>query len=161
MSMFQKILVPVDFSPYASYALRTAAELARRFNGSLTILHVHDALPLAFPDDLQPISKEQQAQLRARIDKELAALSVRAGTAGASGVETLVAEASPAEEIAHCAERGGFGLIVIGTHGRRGFQRLLLGSVAERVVRLAPCPVLTVRAPEEELKKEKLWPPIL
>lgn len=161
MSIFQKILVPVDFSPYASYALRTAADLARRFGGSVTILHVRDPLPYAFPGDLQPLSADQQAQLRAEIDREMAALRVRAGTAGASGVETLVAEGSPAEEIARCAERSGCDLIVIGTHGRRGFQRLVLGSVAERVVRLAPCAVLTVRAPEEELKKEKLWPPKL
>lgn len=161
MSLFQKILVPVDFSPYSSFALRSAADLARRFSGSVTILHVQDALPSALPGDLQPITKEQEHQLRAAIDKELAALRVRAETAGASGVQTLVAEGHPADVIVRCAERGGFDLIVLGTHGRRGFQRMLLGSVAERVVRQAPCPVLTVRAPEEELKKEKLWPPIL
>ena len=97
--------------------------------------------------------------MRAEIERELSALRVRAETAGASAVQTLVAEGSPAEEIARCAERGGFDLIVIGTHGRRGVQRVLIGSVAERVVRLAPCPVLTVRVPEEELKKEKVWPP--
>jgi nucleotide-binding universal stress UspA family protein len=161
MSIFHKILVPVDFSAYASHALRTGSELARRFGSSVTILHVHDPLPYAFPGDLQPISQEQQTQLRAQIDREMAAMRVRAGTAGASGVETLVVEGSPGEEIARCAERGGFDLIVIGTHGRRGLQRLVLGSVAERVVRLAPCPVLTVRASEEELKKEKVWPPKL
>jgi nucleotide-binding universal stress UspA family protein len=159
MSIFQKILVPVDFSGYSTFALRTGADLARRFSGSVTILHVQDPLPYALPGDLQPISKEQQGQLRAEIEKELAALRVRAETAGATGVQSLVAEGSPAEEITRCAERGGFDLIVIGTHGRRGFQRMLLGSVAERVARLAPCPVLTVRVPEEELQKEKVWPP--
>ncbi|HEU4581401.1 MAG TPA: universal stress protein [Polyangiaceae bacterium] len=159
MSIFQKILVPVDFSVHSSFALRTAADLARRFNGSITILHVHDPLPYALPGDLQPISKEQHGQLRAEIEKELAALRVRAETGGASSVETLVTEGPPAEEIVRCAERGAFDLIVIGTHGRRGFQRMLLGSVAERVTRLAACPVLSIRAPEEELGKEKLWPP--
>jgi nucleotide-binding universal stress UspA family protein len=159
MSIFQKILVPVDFSPYSTFALRSAADIACRFSGSVTILHVHDPMPYAFPGDLQPFSQEQQGQLRAEIEKELAALRVRAETGGASSVETLVVEGSPADEISRCAERGAFDLIVIGTHGRRGVQRMLLGSVAERVARLAQCPVLTVRAPEEELKKEKVWPP--
>ena len=161
MSIFQKILVPVDFSPYSSFALRMAADIAGRLNAAVTLLHVHDPVPYALPGDLQSISKDQQGQLRAEIEKELAALRVRAETAGAAGVQTLIANGPAAETIAQCAERGGFDLVVIGTHGRRGFQRMLLGSVAERVVRLAPCPVLTVRVPEEELQKEKLWPPKL
>jgi nucleotide-binding universal stress UspA family protein len=160
MSIFDKILVPTDFSAYSTSALRTGSELARRFGSAITLSHVYDPLPYALPGDLAPFNEEQQSRLRAEIEKELAALRVRAETAGAASVQTLVAEGQPAEEIARCAERGGFGLIVVGTHGRRGFQRALLGSVAERVVRLAQCPVLTVRDPEEALRrKEEVWPP--
>lgn len=143
--MFKKILVALDFSPHSSGALLTAADLAVRFGAFLTLLHVHDAAPYALSSDFELFTVEQRDRLREQIEKALAAAQQQATAAGVGNVQTRLLEGAPANVIARYAEEGGFDLIVLGTHGRRGFQHALLGSVAERVVRLAPCPVLTVR----------------
>ncbi len=154
MSMFNTILIPVDFSVHSSFAVKLGADLARRFQASVTLLHVLDPLPFALPVEYTPAQLEQ-AQVEA--ERSLAALRLRAQTAGAERVQSEVLRGDPVSEIVRFAGRG-FDLLVMGTHGRRGLRHLVLGSVTERVLRIAPCPVLTARAPEEMRKAEDARP---
>lgn len=159
MTLFKKILVPVDFSPHSTFAVRLGADLARRSSGAVTLLHVFDPLPYALPGDYEVFEPEQRQRLDSQIHRSLAAAQRRAETAGAPRVTTQLREGSPAAEIVELAAAGQFDLIVMGTHGRRGLQHAILGSIAERVVRLAPCPVLTARAPEEMVSPgDEVWP---
>jgi len=147
VAMFEKILVPVDFSDHSTQALDTAAALAKDYDASLTIVNVYEPLALALPEGYQLFSQEQLDQLFEELQRKLVQQRQRAEAAGAKRVDSELLHGFAVTEIQSLAERGGYDLIVIGTHGRRGLSHALLGSVAERVVRLAPCPVLTVRAP--------------
>jgi nucleotide-binding universal stress UspA family protein len=119
---------------------------------------VLDPLPYVLPESAELFSPEQRTRLESEIQKALAALRLRAETAGADHVETALREGHPPAVIARFAEEGGFDLMVMGTHGRRGLSHAVLGSVVERVMRIAPCPVLTVRAPNEKLTPdEEVW----
>src|SRR5688572_15732912 len=126
MQAFKKILVPVDFSPHSSFAVRQGADLARRSSAALVLLHVLDPLPYALPAYGEVFSPEQRAQLAVEIQRSLAALRLRAQTAGAPSVESAVREGHPPLEIVRFAEAGGFDLIVMGTHGRRGLAHAVL-----------------------------------
>lgn len=143
MLSLKKILVPTDFSACAADALRLAQEIAQKFEGTITLLHVYQ-IP-AYP--LAEGTYVGGPQVTAEIVKDiLAALERAKDEAGASvPISTQIAEGVPYLEVARVAREGHFDLIVIGTHGRTGLRHLLLGSVAERVVRTASCPVLTVR----------------
>ncbi|HVZ34870.1 MAG TPA: universal stress protein [Polyangiaceae bacterium] len=144
---FRKILVPVDFSPPSFRAVRMAAELAHRFEGSVEIVHIFDPVAYPLPDGYYVMfTQPQLEQMFAQFDLGLAACKREALEAGAAQVDTHVRQGICAPEICSIASDGHFDLIVMGTHGRRGLEHLLLGSVAERVLRQAPCPVLTVRA---------------
>jgi nucleotide-binding universal stress UspA family protein len=159
MTTFKNILIPVDFSAQSNAALRLGSELAARFQSSITLLHVYELLPYGLPSDYEMYAPDLRQRVAARIEEELLAAKRRAEAAGAASIETKAIEGYPAADIAKFAARGRFDLIVMGTHGRRGVQHALLGSVAERVVRTAPCPVLTVRAPEEAAgEAPKVWP---
>jgi nucleotide-binding universal stress UspA family protein len=137
-----KILCPVDFSEASREALDVAAGMARKLEASLTLLHVIQMPALAVPDGAFafPVDAVESA-----IDKALAEWKKEVVAEGVHVVHTQRTIGVPFQEILSAAEEGGYGLIVIGTHGRTGLDHLLLGSVAERVVRRAPCPVLTVR----------------
>jgi nucleotide-binding universal stress UspA family protein len=147
----KKILVPVDFSEGAKPALALAASMARTFGASIDLLHVWQPPPLIpFPvvivpsaSESTPINMEELARTTAGAQmKELAA---RLRDQGVAEVRSRVAIGSPAHEIVELAALGHFDLIVVGTHGRTGVAHAVLGSVAEKVVRRASCPVLTVR----------------
>jgi nucleotide-binding universal stress UspA family protein len=145
-AMFRHILAPVDFSPLSALGLRYAGALARCSRARLTVLFADRYEPppyftagrvAAFEAQFREWADEARAQLQDFI----------AGTLGetASGAEALVVEALPADAIRSAVESGGADLVVMGTHGRSGFNRLMLGSVAERVLRESRVPVLTVR----------------
>jgi nucleotide-binding universal stress UspA family protein len=142
-----RILVPVDFSSHSDRAFRYALRLASRFGASAELLHVVDN-PLVSGtwtgEIYVPNLPEMLDTMLHEADKQLAALKSAAAGERVS-VETRVLTGRPAHEIVAHARTGAFDLIVMGTHGRTGFSLLLLGSVAERVVRTARCPVLTVR----------------
>ena len=137
-----RILVPLDFSPQSQEALDYACFIAARFGASVDVLHVWEPpanLEPWLPGDVDRVLQQE----RDRIDRDLAraiephrleALRVRA---------KLVAD-TPVRGILHETEGGGYDLVVMGTHGRTGLPRALLGSVAEQVVRRAHTPVLTV-----------------
>jgi nucleotide-binding universal stress UspA family protein len=142
---FETILMPTDFSPAADHALEYAVLLARQSGASIHLLYVV-AFPVevtAWPEAYWVELGGLRDQLRADAERELAARA-----AGISGVEvsTEVKDGSPARTIVDCAVARRCQLIVMGTHGRGGLGHLVLGSVAERVVRTASCPVLTVSA---------------
>jgi nucleotide-binding universal stress UspA family protein len=142
MNDFRRIVVPVDYSEPSDAALRLAAQLARAFDGRLLVFHF---LPIEvyaladYPIVADPILRvdEETERLRVHVRKVLGD--------DAPPVAVEVSWGSPYVQIADYAVEHKADLIVMGTHGRTGVKHLLLGSVAERTVRLAPCPVLTVR----------------
>jgi len=138
----KKILVAMDFSEGSDEALEQAIDLARQTGGQLEILHVLELGADQFPFGLSYYD-DNRGGLIALVDRELTARTERAIKAGLIA-ESRIVEGSAATEIVRRAREGGAALIVIGTHGRRGLAHAVLGSVAERVVQYAACPVLTV-----------------
>ena len=147
MKPFRKILVPVDFSEHSERALQTAVMLARSYDAALTIVHVYEPFAAAVPEGYVLFSEEQLQRMFGEFQRALGQCQQKALAAGAKSVETQLLHGFAASEIQAFSEQGSFDLIVMGTHGRRGLSHALLGSVAERVLRTAPCPVLIVRAP--------------
>ena len=145
------ILVPTDFSDTATAALETATELAKQLGAKMVVLHAYHAeIPMVVTMDapyaLPPgFYEELSAEAQKRVD------ALAADVKKKSGLEAEgVAVAQPAATaITERAESLGADMIVMGTHGHTGIKHLLLGSVAERVVRTAPCPVLTVNPPRD------------
>jgi nucleotide-binding universal stress UspA family protein len=144
----RRILVPLDFSESSEAVLEWAAHLAEEHGSRVLLLHAYH-LPVEFqqlegaylPDDFWATVKSESEQGLARYAERLRARGLE--------VETLAREGYPATAIEEEAERQGADLIVIGTRGLSGLRHLLLGSIAERVVQRAPCPVLTVKAPKK------------
>ena len=137
MPRFKKILCPVDFDQNSLVALRLASELAQEGNANLRLLHVF-AMPPG-PEVALPFGK-MEASARTKLER---LARRRVGRKARYEVDVMMGD--PGVEILQAAKRWGASLIVMATHGRKGLRRLVLGSVAERVVREAPCPVLTVR----------------
>jgi nucleotide-binding universal stress UspA family protein len=142
----QRFLVPVDFSEYADQALEYAMGLAGKLGARLTLLHVIQALPLGGVDMGVSLPYTYLQDLEAEITNSLQAYLERVTAAGLEG-EIAVVHGVPFHEIIETAKLQQVDLIIMGTHGRTGLQHVLLGSVAEKVVRLSPCPVLVVRQP--------------
>jgi universal stress protein A len=148
MKPFKKILVPSDFSAHAEEALRTAVDLAVRYDAAITIAHAYEPLAYTLPDGYVLLSPQQHADVLTAFSKSLANAKSTALAAGARNVETEQLQGIAAGEIVERARAGSFDLIVMGTHGRKGLSHVMLGSVAERVLRHASCPVLVVKAAE-------------
>jgi nucleotide-binding universal stress UspA family protein len=141
MLPIRAILCPTDFSAYSAHAFQMACALARDYHARILLLHVAatpiGTIPTAV---LPPTPAEEMDQLRQRLNRYVA-------PSGVAALERLVVEGGPAEEIVEITREWPCDLIVMGTHGRTGIRRMLMGSVAEAVLRGAPCPVLTVKAP--------------
>ena len=145
------ILVPIDFSEHSERALRYARALAEPLGASLHLLHVVEdlALPGGWTTDIYTRDLGNlQAQLIAEAERRMA--TYRIGLGSQPEVPTSVTAGHAPTMIAARAAAIGADLIVMGTHGRSGFSHLLMGSVAERVMRVAACPVLTVRGTDEQ-----------
>jgi glycine betaine transporter len=156
MKPYTKILVPTDFSSHADEALDTAIDLAGRYGASIALVHSFEPVIYAFPEASGIYQSLQLEDVLGDIDKELEKRKQIALARGAQGVATVQLRGYPPIELTDYASAHGYDLIVLGTHGRRGLSRALMGSVAERVVRLAHCPVLTVRsAPAESAPTSK------
>lgn len=143
MSVFRRIVVPVDFNVSSRKALDLAVELATMHDAQLTVMHtielpVYAYMNQEFPalDLLTPIHEAASAELSRMIS------GVRQRLPGARGD---LRRGTPSDEILAVIDETRADLVVMGTHGHRGVAHVLLGSVAERVVRLSPVPVLTVR----------------
>ena len=147
MRPFSKILVPTDFSEHATEALRIAADLSRRYAAPIRIVYVYEPVSYPIPDGHVAFMPARVEDAFAELEQRLARARDLALSAGAVSSDTRVLEGFSADEIVDHARDEGFDLIVMGTHGRRGLAHVVLGSVAERVLRSACCPVLTVRLP--------------
>jgi nucleotide-binding universal stress UspA family protein len=146
MSRIRRIMHPTDFSRASSAAWKRAVEMAKDNRAELLLVHVMSpAVPLMADGYISPkVYEDMEAAARADAQKRLGTLVARAKQAGAR-VKGLLLEGVAHERIAQAARSRKADLIVIGTHGRTGFAKLFLGSVASRVLTVAPCPVLTVR----------------
>lgn len=143
---FKSFLVPVDFSECSRRALESAAELAKRCNAWLIVLNavqVPEVLPEVAP--ITAGNPDQEKLVAYATESARRSMDMLLENAGVEGnVETIFTHRPAVESILNTATERDVGLIVMGTHGRTGLSRLVLGSVAEQVVRRAPCPVLTV-----------------
>lgn len=147
MKAFKRILVPVDFSPHSKEAIQTALDLARQYDGRVKLVHVFAPVEYGTPEGFLMYSADQLNGIMASLEQQLT-LETKAAqeVAGSIPVTSAVLHGIVSSEIVRCAREEKCDLIVMGTHGRTGFSHLMLGSVAERVLRTADCPVLTVRA---------------
>lgn len=150
MIRFERILCPTDFSKFSFRAADYAVSLARHYDGEVHFLHVIPASlmhPDQYPYMAQPVRVDPELRQRA-LDR----LDAFVALSRAEGVRTRfsVSEGAPMTAILGTAESDRSSLVCLGTHGREGFERLVLGSVTEKVLRRAKCPVLTVSEPGEE-----------
>jgi nucleotide-binding universal stress UspA family protein len=149
MKVFRRILHATDFSQASRPALAKAIALARQNRAPLAIVHALPPPVIPVGGDFAYVppktyeALDQNARQHAR--RQLAALVTRARKAGVRAT-ALVLEGTPHEQIPRAVRRVRADLVVIGTHGRTGLSKVLLGSVAERVIRLVSCPVLTIRS---------------
>jgi universal stress protein A len=153
MMPFSKILVPIDFSSHATHALGVAADLAGRYQASVTVTHVYEPIVYTVPESLITYMQEQTPQVLGELQKMLDKAQHDARALGVQHVDTKLLQGGAASELVRFADEGGYDLIVIGTHGRSGISHLLLGSVAEKVIRSAHCPVMTVRIDPKRVER--------
>jgi len=157
MSLMQKILVPVDLSPDSRLALAEAAQYAAAFGASIDILYVWSAPALIAPESLITGVGVNEQPLMDWIHKnateQLAHFETEVRGEGVPISSVLCEPGEPAAVIVERAKSGRYDLLVLSTHGRTGLSHFLMGSVAERVVRSAPCPVLTVRSSSPAARK--------
>jgi len=136
----KKIVCPTDFSDGSFRALAEASELAVQFGAEVCLVHVIGSIP----PTSEPAIPEMPVWRHEDIEKELRRVAVPLTSKGIR-VQYVVADGDAAEQIVHVAEDVGADLIVIATHGNTGWRHLAFGSVAGKVVRLASCPVMTIR----------------
>ncbi len=141
----RRIVVPVDFSDCSLDALEFAVQFNKPFGAAITLLHVMEPVAYGLDFTLVPPKewKHQKERVAARLDELTAALT-------GSGIATdhVLRSGLPSDSIVGFVRERGFDLMIMGTHGRRGLSHLLSGSVAGAMLRLAPCPVLTVHSPK-------------
>lgn len=148
--MYDKILVPVDGSPTSDRGFEEAVAIARVMRSSLVLTHVIDTVPLAI-DMVPPSTWQDMSDALRQHGQRMLERAVRTAAEHGVASETRLVEGhgrAVADNIIDQARDSGCDLVVMGTHGRRGFSHALLGSDAERVVRRCPMPVLLVRHPE-------------
>ena len=147
MVAFRHILVPTDFGKYSQRALDVAVELSQKFDASLTLLHVYEIPTYAYASmSFTPVELLSSVAEAAQQEFDAALVTLRSQSPGAKGI---LRRGVAWEVILAAIEETRADLVVMGTHGHRGIAHILLGSVAEKIVRLSRVPVLTVRAPAE------------
>ncbi|MDP9148575.1 MAG: universal stress protein [Myxococcota bacterium] len=144
----ERILVPHDFSETAEYALRYALLLAEKFGARIIVLHTYEIPSYSYPEAFVT-SVESTVHIEEAARKALEAVVARAQRPDLQ-IDMMLRRGTAWTEIGSAAQETKADLIAMGTHGRRGVARALLGSVAEKVVRTAPCPVLTVHPSDAE-----------
>lgn len=150
--MYSKILVAVDESDTSLHALKHAIELASKLSASLRMIHVLDMSWLPIGPEMAIDTGALSAARRSVGEKVIVAARDTARQAGFEAEAAVIETATPIQQVAEVivreATRWGADLVVMGTHGRRGFQHLMLGSVAERMTRLSSVPVLLIPSPK-------------
>jgi nucleotide-binding universal stress UspA family protein len=150
MIRLKSILVATDFSAPSEVALEYGRDLARSFGATLHVLHVADDVIARFGNETYPTLPDVQHDAEERARAALIDVLTDEDRAQLHAKAVVRVSIGTAPSIVDYAKEAQTDLIVMGTHGRGGVAHLLMGSVAERVVRTAPCPVLTVRHPERE-----------
>ncbi len=153
MTSFTHILAPTDFGEPADRALEVAIEIASKFDASLTVFHVSGVPAFAYAFYAEGLSWPT-GDMTKEATKELDALLQKVKER-CPRAQAAVVVGEPWQAILEAAKERGADLIVMGTHGRRGISRVLLGSVAEKVVRLSPVPVLTISGKADQAAKER------
>jgi nucleotide-binding universal stress UspA family protein len=150
MIHLKRILVPTDFSDSARHALAYGVSFAKEYGAEVLLLHVVENLTVGYASDLFPVPMaEVYEEISGYAKTELAKLGAEVRAKGIAARE-LVAQGKPSAEILRIAREETADIIVLGTHGKGLLDRSLFGSTTERVVRKAPCPVLTCRHPEHD-----------
>lgn len=149
MIAIKKLLVPTDLGEYSQFAFKYAVALAEAFAAKVYVLHVHEPFPQGAVFEGMVYDSKLVAKAEAKARGDLDAIVAQL-TAQKIQAEPVFVTGRAYIEIVRQAERLEVDLIVLATHGRRGVSHLVLGSNAEKVVRLSPCPVLTVKHPEHE-----------
>lgn len=144
----RSILAPVDFGAGSDHSLEVALDLAKLTGASVHLLHVYQIPVYGFPDGAFLAGPEIATRLSEAAQKGLDNVVQRVANRGVK-VEGQLRQGNPPDEIVAAAQELGCDAIVLGTHGRKGIAHALMGSVAERVVRTSPIPVLTIRTPAE------------
>ena len=145
----EHILCPIDFSPTSERALDYAIELARHFDAAIHLIHSYQVNPAAVSPYGPAMREDFFAAYRQAAAEQVEKVREKVAAAGVP-VETELSQNFPSEAITEAAVRDEIDLIVIGTRGLTGLKHVLLGSVAERTLRIAPCPVLTVGDGEQD-----------
>ena len=147
MKPFRKILVPLDFSQHSQDAVDLAVDVARRYDAAIGLLHVYSPSNFFFPTEAAAVllSAPQLNDLMHDLVLHLQSMRAEIQRLGVSQVDTDVRQGVPHTEILEFARNNHYDLIVMSTHGRTGVRHAVLGSVAERVLRAAHCPVLITR----------------
>jgi universal stress protein A len=149
MSQIRTILVPVDFSDHSSQALEMAADVAKAFGGAkLHLLHCYQIQPVGVSPYGIVLPETYDRDIREAASRQLEAWRQKAVAAGVEA-EVHLSAMYPSIAISETASEIDADLIVMGTRGLSGIKHVLLGSVAERTLRTAPCPVLTVKHPDD------------
>jgi nucleotide-binding universal stress UspA family protein len=155
----KKVLVPIDFSDYSKSSMKYAADFAKHFKASLILIYVIE--PIVYPPDFsmgQIAIPSPGLEMDKRANEELDKLAEKEIPSDVT-VKKIIKTGKPFVEIIETAAEEDVDLIIIATHGHSGVEHILFGSTAEKVVRKAPCPVLTLREPakgfkfKDELKK--------
>ncbi len=150
MLRFERILCPLDFSEFSTRAYDYAQSLARHYEAKLFLQHVLAPMLPAYPSYVYPdMANDLYQDLRVHAEQQLQEF-VKARTRNGFALETSVCEGQVTDSILALAQSRVVDLIVMGTHGRHGFDHLLLGSVTEKILRKARCPVLAVRKPAHD-----------
>ena len=150
---YERLLLPTDGSSCAETAVDQAAQLATAFDATVEVVSVVDVNTVASQSELTN-ARQVVGELETQSETAVERVADRLREAGVTA-ETVVLQGTPATTIADRAEETGADLIVMGTHGRTGIGRFLLGSTTERLIRHAPTPVLSVRAPEADESDEE------
>jgi nucleotide-binding universal stress UspA family protein len=154
MINLKRILVPTDFSESARHALTYAVSFAREYEAEIVLLHVVENLTVGYASDLFPVPlAEVFEEISGYAKLELGKLAAEVRAKGAQ-VREQVVQGKPSAEILRVGREETVDMIVLGTHGKGLLDQALFGSTAERVLRKAPCPVLTVRLSEHEFVED-------
>ena len=151
MIVLKNILVATDFGEPSDAALTYGRDLARSYGATLHVLHVVESVVASMADaESIGVLMDLQTQIERNAGKQMESLITDEDRTMLHAKPVVLTSSRAAEAIIQYARDHAVDLVVMGTHGRRALAHVLMGSVAERVVRLAPCPVLTVRHPERE-----------
>lgn len=155
MLSIKRILVPVDFSEGSRCALRKAVMMAETFDAQIDVLHVWEPSPYVSPSQLVWMSGEScvfSDRMHAEFEQRVRQLVSEEAPEHEARINVIVRAGYTSHDILETLRDEHYDLVVMGTHGRTGLSHLILGSVAERIVRMAPCPVMTIRV---TTKKER------